>query len=76
MSDLYQYPQSQASVASPSGRFTHYWFQFFDSLVKKLNSVSAGGFTGTVPLAKLTGGGVNGSLTFTNGILTARVNPT
>jgi hypothetical protein len=30
----------------------------------------------TVPVAKLTGGGANGSLTFTNGILTAAVAPT
>lgn len=36
----------------------------------------ATGFTGTVPLAKLTTGGTNGSLTFTSGILTGRVNPT
>jgi len=30
----------------------------------------------TVPVAKITPGGANGSLTFTDGILTARVNPT
>lgn len=34
------------------------------------------GFTGTVPLAKLTTGGANGSLTYANGILTAAVDPT
>jgi hypothetical protein len=34
------------------------------------------GITATVPLAKLTTGGANGSLTITNGIITARVNPT
>lgn len=34
------------------------------------------GLTTTVPLAKLTGGGSNGSLTFTNGILTAKSDPT
>lgn len=35
-----------------------------------------GGITGTVTLAKLTGGGANGSLTFVNGILTSKVDPT
>lgn len=34
------------------------------------------GISATVPLAKLTGGGANGSLTFLNGLLTARVDPT
>ena len=34
------------------------------------------GLTTTVTLAKLTGGGSNGSLTFTDGILTAKVDPT
>ena len=34
------------------------------------------GISGTVTLAKLTGGGTNGSLTYTNGIITAVVNPT
>lgn len=34
------------------------------------------GLSVTVPLAKLTVGGANGSLTFVSGILTARTNPT
>ncbi len=34
------------------------------------------GLTTVVPLAKLTGAGVNGSLTFTDGLLTAKVDPT
>lgn len=34
------------------------------------------GISGTVPLAKLTGGGSNGSLTFVNGMLTAKTDPT
>ena len=34
------------------------------------------GLSVTVTLAKITPGGVNGSLTFTNGILTAKVDPT
>lgn len=36
----------------------------------------AGGVSGTVTLAKITGGGANGSLTVANGLITAIVNPT
>lgn len=38
--------------------------------------ILAPGISGTVTLAKLTGGGANGSLTFTKGIITKVVNPT
>lgn len=34
------------------------------------------GLSVTVTLAKITAGGTNGSLTFTNGVLTAKVDPT
>lgn len=34
------------------------------------------GVTGAVTLLKLTGGGVNGSITFVNGLITAFTNPT
>lgn len=34
------------------------------------------GITGTIPLAKLTTTGSNGSLTFTSGILTSKLDPT
>lgn len=34
------------------------------------------GFTGSVPLAKLTTGGANGSLTVVNGLITAATDPT
>ena len=36
----------------------------------------AGGISATVTLAKITVGGTNGSLTFSNGLLTAKVDPT
>jgi hypothetical protein len=35
-----------------------------------------GGVSGTVTLAKITGGGADGSLTFTNGRITAFTQPT
>lgn len=43
----------------------------FAAMVKQFAGIS-----GTVTLVKLTGGGANGSLTFVNGILTAKVDPT
>lgn len=47
------------------------------------NQISAGagvgppaGITAVIATAKLTGGGANGSMTFTNGVLTARTDAT
>jgi hypothetical protein len=44
--------------------------------IKTINTTLATGITGTVALAKLTGGGTNGSLTFTKGLITAFLAPT
>ena len=41
-----------------------------------ITQMPVGGFTGTVPLAKLTALGTNGSLTFVNGQLRSAVDPT
>ena len=41
-----------------------------------LQAALAAGVSGTVTLAKITGGGANGSLTVVGGIITAIVNPT
>lgn len=50
---------------------------FFDGTNWVVGMASApAGFSGTVPLAKLTVAGANGSLTFVSGILTSRVAPT
>lgn len=40
--------------------------------VSGIESQLSAGFTGTIATAKLTPGGANGSMTFTNGILTAQ----
>ena len=40
------------------------------------DSKFAPGISGTVPLAKITGLGADGSLTFANGLITAKVDPT
>lgn len=44
--------------------------------VAAIQAALAAGATGTVTLAKITGGGANGSLTVTKGIITAITNPT
>lgn len=60
-------------VDTPQGpRVDEPWQSFFSSLADALSN----GFTGTVTLAKITGGGTDGSLTFTHGILTSVVQPT
>jgi hypothetical protein len=45
-----------------------HWFRFFSGL--------SNGISVTIPVASLTVGGTQGSLVFTNGILTSSVNPT
>ena len=67
-------------------RLTPAWIQLFTNLFNLLNKGVPLGLNNdqgqnvpqsvVVPLAKLTGGGTNGSLTFTSGILTAYVVPT
>ena len=48
------------------------WFRWHLALSTALNR----GVTTSVTLAKITGGGVNGSLTITNGLVTAVTQPT
>lgn len=57
--------------ALPSVEYT----RFFEE-VARLANFAQPGISTTVTLAKLTGGGANGSLTFVNGILTAATAPT
>lgn len=48
------------------------WFQWHLDICGALNR----GVTTVVPLAKITGGGADGSLTITNGLVTAVTQPT
>lgn len=48
------------------------WFTWHLEVKRRLSP----GISTTVPLAKITGGGTDGSLTFVNGILTAVTQPT
>jgi hypothetical protein len=60
--------QTQTQAAMRSG---------FSALLVAMNySLPVGGASGTITLAKLTGGGSNGSITVSNGIITAFTNPT
>jgi len=52
------------------------WGGWFRSVWKQLNGNGAGVFSGTVVLAKITGGGANGSLTLVNGVVTSYTAPT
>lgn len=51
---------------------TQLWTGWFRKVWQQFHSA----FSGTIPLAKLTGGGVNGSIVVTNGIITKVVPPT
>lgn len=44
--------------------------------IDAVQAAFAAGYTGTVTLAKITGGGTDGSLTITNGLITAVTAPT
>jgi hypothetical protein len=63
-----------ASLAIPGGGFAAVYFDG----VNWWGSTAAAttGFSGTVALAKLTGGGTNGSITVVNGLVTAYTPPT
>jgi hypothetical protein len=50
----------------------HEWREFFFNIDQSLKD----GLNVTIVTAKLTGGGVNGSMTFVNGILTAQTQAT
>jgi hypothetical protein len=70
-------PASQSQIIDPqTGKKTQYFFNWLKILFDLLKGTLGQGFTGTVTVAKLTGGGTNGTLTFVNGVLTKEVPPT
>ena len=64
--------------------FTPVWVKWFIDLASMVNSINTTteslaaqtGVTKTIPLAKLTPTGVNGSITVTNGLITSATAPT
>jgi hypothetical protein len=67
-----QQPDKNAPVLDQQGKFTFYWFGWLNKLVQIVNGLMVG-VSVTVVTAKLTPGGTAGSLTYTNGRLTAQV---
>lgn len=69
-----QSPLRDAPIMDNSGKniFSQFWSGWFRVIYNILNP----GITTTVALAKLTGGGTNGSLTVKNGVITGYVAPT
>jgi len=57
-------------------RANHTGTQLLSTISDAGTAASQSGLSVTVTLAKITGLGTNGSLTFTNGVLTAKVDPT
>ena len=62
----------QPIIEDESTNITRPWFFFFQSLYKNLSP----GISATITTAKLTTGGTQGSMTFTNGVLTAQTQAT
>jgi hypothetical protein len=83
---LFHVPSAVAPLPGEVKTFVPVWLQLFVDLTGLLNqgypaaenlaNGVAVARSVTIPVAKLTLGGANGSLTFTNGILTSAVNPT
>ena len=83
----FQSPPKQVDLvvelAHPN-RATNNWFDWFSRVAGVLNfsglqanqAANLPGLTVVINTAKLTGGGANGTMTFTNGILTAQVQAT
>lgn len=67
-----QFPDRSYRFIEQDAEMTLYWYDYFSRQNQLLNS----GITVTIATAKLTGAGVNGSMTFTNGILTAQTQAT
>lgn len=65
-------PPTDLPLGATAGEPPREWVDWFGELADALRN----GYSGTVTLAKLTGGGSNGSLTFRSGILISVVLPT
>ena len=65
-------PRYELSFTTKAGANDKNWYFFFAGL----SNFTASGLSVRVPVAKLTPSGRQGSLTFTNGLLTEAVNPT
>lgn len=77
-------PDKTAALVFEDRKVSPFWFQWFINLRSIVNfsglaanqAANLPGLSVTITTAKLTGAGVNGSMTFTNGILTAQTQAT
>lgn len=65
-------PPKNRQVSDEEGFVDEDWFRYFLAITSQFSA----GVSTTVQLAKLTGGGTNGSLTIVNGLITDVINPT
>ena len=61
-------PPRSAPVLENSTKFQQKWYGWF----QKIGLLFGDGYTGTITTAKLTGAGVNGSMTFVSGVLVSQ----
>ena len=64
-------PGMEEKVVDREGKQVKNLFRFLLYVRKYIAILNNQGFSGTIVTAKLTGGGTNGSMTFTNGVLTS-----
>jgi hypothetical protein len=73
-------PLKQSTIVDQHGQKTQYFFNWLNALYNVIIGTLGKGIGTSTPvtvtLAKLTTGGANGSLTLTNGVITAYVAPT
>lgn len=65
-------PAVYQPIVNPQGVVTNPWWTWFTDIGRLFQK----GYTGTVDLAAITGGGSNGSLTIENGVITEYTPPT
>lgn len=68
MSQAPSLPKFEVPLTDRSGSTSKNWYFFFQAISAPLSA----GLNVTITTAKLTGGGTNGSMTFTNGVLTSQ----
>lgn len=76
-SQLVSPPSNLEVIVDPeTGVRKPFFFAWMQGVYTALAVTIGKGFTGNVTLAALTGGGTQGTLTYTNGVVTAVVPPT
>lgn len=64
---------SSSPLVEQEGRASTAFQKWIQQVSLAINGIPPQTFSGTIATAKLTGGGANGSITFTNGVVTAQV---